>query len=92
MLMPFLQLIFTGKQAVPTGGGHNLVLDSVNQFLQQQVEQSGQLAALAIICWLMIVFILGKNLFLYLAYYTLNPLKHQLVNQLREDLYDKVLQ
>ncbi len=92
MLMPFLQLIFTGQQALPSGGGHNLVLDSVNQFLQQQVEQSGQLAALAIICWLMIAFILGKNLFLYLAYYTLNPLKHQLVNQLREDLYDKVLQ
>jgi subfamily B ATP-binding cassette protein MsbA len=92
MLMPFLQLIFTGKEALPTSGGNNPVLDSVNQFLQLRVEQEGQLAALAIICWLMIVFILGKNLFLYLAYYTLNPIKHQLVNQLREDLYDKVLQ
>ncbi|MFM8710036.1 MAG: ABC transporter ATP-binding protein, partial [Sphingomonadales bacterium] len=92
MLMPFLQLIFTGKEALPASSGQNLVLDTVNQFLQQRVEQDGQLAALAIICWLMIVFILGKNLFLYLAYYTLNPIKHQLVNQLREDLYDKVLQ
>lgn len=92
MLMPFLQLIFTGKEALPSSGGNNPILDTVNLFLQQRVEQSGQLAALALICWMMIVFILGKNLFLYLAYYTLNPLKHQLVNQLREDLYDKVLQ
>lgn len=92
MLMPFLQLIFTGKGALPSSGGQNPILDSVNGFLQQQVEHAGPLAALAIICWMMIFFILGKNLFLYLAYYTLNPLKHQLVNQLREDLYDKVLQ
>ena len=92
MLMPFLQLIFTGKEALPTSSGQNPILDTVNLFLQQRVEQEGQLAALGIICWLMILFIAGKNLFLYLAYYTLNPLKHQLVNQLREDLYDKVLQ
>ena len=37
-------------------------------------------------------FIIGKNLFLYLAYYVLNPLKHQLVNRLREEVYEKVLQ
>lgn len=34
-------------------------------------------------------FIIGKNLFLYLAYYVLNPLKHQLVNRLREEVYEK---
>ncbi|MBM3921825.1 MAG: ABC transporter ATP-binding protein [Sphingomonadales bacterium] len=92
MLMPFLQLIFTGKEALPPISGNNYILYSVNHFLQQRVEQEGQLAALAIICWLMILLIAAKNLFLYLAYYTLNPIKHQLVNQLREDLYDKVLQ
>ena len=92
MLMPFLQLIFTGKEALPPISGNNYILYSINRFLQQRVEQEGQLAALAIICWLMILLIAAKNLFLYLAYYTLNPIKHQLVNQLREDLYDKVLQ
>ena len=35
-------------------------------------------------------FIIGKNLFLYLAYYVLNPLNHQLVNRLREEVYEKV--
>jgi subfamily B ATP-binding cassette protein MsbA len=39
----------------------------------------------------MISFIILKNLFLYLSYYILNPLKNSVVNQLREDLYDKVL-
>ena len=40
---------------------------------------------------MMISFIILKNLFLYLSYYILNPLKNKVVNQLREDLYDKVL-
>jgi subfamily B ATP-binding cassette protein MsbA len=36
-------------------------------------------------------FIILKNLFLYLSYYILNPLKNTVVNQLREELYDKIL-
>ena len=33
-----------------------------------------------------------KNLFLYLSSYILNPLKNKIVTQLRNELYDKVLQ
>ncbi len=39
----------------------------------------------------MVSSIILKNLFLYLSYYVLNPLKNQIVNHLREELYDKVL-
>ena len=39
----------------------------------------------------MVGFIILKNFFLYLSYYILNPLKNKVVNQLREDLYDKLL-
>lgn len=92
MLMPFLQLIFTGEQSSALTNSSNQLLQAVNDSIYHSVVQNGKAYTLGMICLLMIGFILGKNLFLYLAYYVLNPLKNQLVNQLREDVYAKVLQ
>ena len=92
MLMPFLQLIFTGEQSSALTSSSNELLQAINHTIYQSVAQHGKAYTLGLICLLMIGFILGKNLFLYLAYYVLNPLKNQLVNQLREDVYAKVLQ
>lgn len=92
MLMPFLQLIFTGEQSAVLSNSSNQLLQAVNEFLYSAVNTHGKAYTLGLICILMISFILGKNFFLYLAYYVLNPLKNQLVNQLREDVYAKVLQ
>ncbi|TAL47150.1 MAG: ABC transporter ATP-binding protein, partial [Chitinophagaceae bacterium] len=41
---------------------------------------------------MIVITILLKNLFLYLAYYILNPLKNSIVNQLRQEIYNKILQ
>ena len=92
MLMPFLQLIFTGEGTNSLTHSNNQLIQSLNQFLYHSIQQQGKVHTLALICLLMIVFIIGKNLFLYLAYYVLNPLKHELVNRLREEVYSKVLQ
>lgn len=89
MLMPFLQLIFTGKGV--TSNSNNPVIRFINDFLTDSLQTRGEIKTLAYICVLMLSFILLKNLFLYLSYYILNPLKNRIVNQLREDLYDKVL-
>ena len=91
MLMPFLQLIFTGDQVTAISRSSNLVIQWVNDFLYTAVKTNGKAATLGFICLLMICFIILKNLFLYLSYYVLNPLKNKIINQLREDLYDKVL-
>ena len=91
MLMPFLQLIFTGSQTPITAGSNNPVIQSVNDFLYNSTKTNGKIATLGLICLLMVSFIILKNIFLYLSYYILNPLKNKIVNQLREDLYDKVL-
>jgi ATP-binding cassette, subfamily B, bacterial MsbA len=91
MLMPFLQLIFTGNQGSVTSGSKNAVIKFINEFLTTMKNTKGKIPTLGIICLLMVSFILLKNLFLYLSYYVLNPLKNRIVNQLREDLYDKVL-
>jgi subfamily B ATP-binding cassette protein MsbA len=90
MLMPFLQLIFLDA-GVTVGMSKNPLIQGVNNFLFDSVNKSGKLSTLGLICLLMIGFVILKNFFLYLSFYVLNPLKNQMVNQLRLDLYDKVL-
>lgn len=92
MLMPFLQLIFLGNKAGITTSSSNAIIQWVNDFLNNSINKRGNIHTLGFICLLMISFIVLKNLFLYLSYYVLNPLKNGIVNQLREDLYDKLLQ
>ena len=91
MLMPFLQLIFLGDKGITTDS-NNPAIRFVNEFLDNSIRTRGNIKTLAYICLLMIAFIILKNLFLYLSYYILNPLKNKIVNRLREDLYDKILQ
>jgi len=89
MLMPFLQLIFTGKPSI--GENTNPTLHTINSMVEEAIQTNGKITTLGYICGLMIVFIIIKNLFLYLSFYVLNPLKNKVVNQLREELFDKIL-
>ncbi len=89
MLMPFLQLIFTDNGSF--GNTSKPIIKALNDFLTNSTETRGKVATLGFICILMISFIILKNFFLYLSYYVLNPLKNTVVNQLRSDIYDKVL-
>ncbi|HEX4876392.1 MAG TPA: ABC transporter ATP-binding protein [Chitinophagaceae bacterium] len=90
MLMPFLQLIFTGEGTFKATG--NPVIRFFNDLLFSALKDpDNKVPVLGYICLLMISFIILKNLFLYLSYYILNPLKNTVVNELRQDLYDKVL-
>jgi ATP-binding cassette, subfamily B, bacterial MsbA len=97
MLMPFLQLIFTDPRPECVGcsgfgnQSSNVLIQYINDFLTNSINTRGKIATLAFICVLMMIFIILKNLFLYLSYYVLNPLKNTVVNQLREELYDKIL-
>jgi len=97
MLGPFLQVIFTDSrpecidcnQLGKTSS--NFLIKSINNFLNQSLVSNGKVTTLAYICIFLVSFVLLKNLFIYLSYYVLNPLKNKVVNQLREELYDKVL-
>lgn len=90
MLTPFLKVIFL-KGESDTKKVNNPVIKWVNDFLSNSIDTNGPVKTLAYICLLMISFIILKNLFLYLSYYILNPLKNMVVNDLRKDLYNKVL-
>jgi len=95
MLAPFFDLIF--KQNT-TGGQtqhDNPLINSFKELIIQQRDSdgifSGALGILGLICIVIIVSILLKNLFLYLSFYILNPLKNKVVNSLRLELYNKIL-
>jgi ATP-binding cassette, subfamily B, bacterial MsbA len=95
MLFPFLELIFNGEHSGISGftqSSTNPAVTYIRNFLMNTINTKGKVATLAIICLLIIVSIFLKNVFLYLAYYVLNPLKNKIVNRLRTELYEKVLQ
>lgn len=90
MLMPFLQLIFTGEGMV--NKSDNFIIRFINDLLSASLGQpDGKVKTLGLICVLIIGFIIFKNFFLYLSFRVLNPLKNRVVNQLREEMYDKIL-
>ena len=92
MLAPFFDLIFKGDSSSFTKPANNPATEFLRKLMVNQVGHLTPVNALAIICVIIIVSIFLKNLFLYLSYYVLNPLKNTIVNTLRAELYDKILQ
>ncbi len=92
MLMPFMQLIFTGKNNESlVGNSTNPVVVWMKDLILTTKDKHGIETTLFLICILIIVSIFLKNLFLYLSYYILNPLKNNIVNQLRIEMFEKIL-
>ena len=99
MLMPFLELIFNGDNSTMAGlmqETNNPVIRFVRDALLDSIGGSndrikGLLNTLALICIIIIASIFLKNLFLFLSFYVLNPIKNGIVNKLRSELYHKIL-
>lgn len=92
MLMPFLELIFKGGEAsslIKTSS--NPVISSINSTMLALKAKHGVTWLLGMICILIIISILLKNLFLYFSYYILNPLKNRMVTRLRSEMYAQIL-
>jgi subfamily B ATP-binding cassette protein MsbA len=56
------------------------------------ISSHGQIYALAFICITVVVTIFFKNLFTYLSYYSLTPMRNHVMTRLRADLYTKILE
>lgn len=92
MLFPFLEMLFNGsKGSLPIAESKSETVRYVRELLDHSIKVRKQEGTLVLICLFIVASILLKNLFLYLAYYVLNPLKNKIVNRLRDELYDKVL-
>ena len=96
MLIPFMDLIFdsnelTGVVKTTTTSASGFK-DTIYHFLQNTIAQYGKVEALGWICLGIITAVLLKNLFLYLSWYFLAPIRNAVTRKYSKLLYDKILQ
>ena len=95
MLIPFMDLIFGSDElsgVVKTTTGAGSFKDVIYHFLQTTIAQFGKVQALGWICLGIITAVLLKNLFLYLSWYFLAPIRNAVTRKYSKLLYDKILQ
>ncbi len=96
LLMPFMDLIFGSDEltgvvkatTVNTGS----IKDILYGFLQTNIAKYGKVNALGWICLSIITAVLLKNLFLYLSFYFLAPIRNAVTRKYSKLLYNKILQ
>ncbi len=96
LLSPFLMLIFnvdSGIRNIPAKT--NFLTGALNQFknLVRTMTDSdeGKIRALGLICIVVVIAVILKNLFFYLAMYVLNPIRNRILNDMRSDMFQKIL-
>ncbi|MUP47146.1 ABC transporter ATP-binding protein [Gramella sp. BOM4] len=98
--IPMLQVLFQEEEPIfvkPEWSGNLEDLDDfagdyANFFLNQRVEEYGQISALITICVAVIVLFLLKNLFNYLAMFFIANLRNGMLKDIRNKIYDKIVE
>jgi subfamily B ATP-binding cassette protein MsbA len=94
LLSPFLALVFQIDYGSKGGGlGLGSLMDTLQRMLSSGLSDTeGRIRALGFICVILVVAILLKNTFLYLSMYTLAPIRNRILNDMRSDMFRKILQ
>jgi subfamily B ATP-binding cassette protein MsbA len=96
VLAPFLQLLFGKEKLVDVkpqlSFSKDVVSDYLKYIISELIRDHGPSYALGFISLIIIVAILFKNLFTYLSYVVLAPIRNHVMTKLRSDLYVKILQ
>ena len=94
LLSPFLFLIFKKENTLgdlTVGSGFHPMTQFKLFMLHMIQGPGGEIKALGVICILIVIFILLKNLFLYLSIYVLTPIRNLIVNDMRTAMFKKIL-
>ncbi len=97
MLSPFLMVIFkqedTFKKVTEGSSGALSMIDSMKEKLHDLIQTpGGSSKALLMLCLIIFLAIILKNLFTYLSMYFLNPIRNRILNDMRRNMYEKILQ
>lgn len=92
MLSPFLTILFQGEG----NGGQAITLNTnaiggLKAVLMHVIQHSDKSTTLLVICFLIIVSTVLKNLFYYWSSYISSPVRSATITFLRNDLYNKIL-
>ncbi len=95
MLAPFLTLIFgLGKDSSIVESRFKLgsLTDNLYRYMQEAAStDEGKVKALGFICLLVVTTITLKNIFLYFSLYLLTPIRNNIINDMRTDMFKKIL-
>jgi subfamily B ATP-binding cassette protein MsbA len=87
--IPFFQILFeTDQSATIQSTGF---LQQIKLFFQTLIQAQGKSAALIYVCLFLVIVLFFKNLFRYLALFTMSPLRTGIIRDIREKLYNKFL-
>jgi ATP-binding cassette, subfamily B, bacterial MsbA len=96
MLVPFLELLFDKTPLVIVkpafAYSKSYFVDTFYFHLSSQIIHFGKSSALAFFCVVVTVIFLLKNLFRYLALYVLAPLRNHIIYDLRDSMYQRLIQ
>lgn len=90
MLSPFMELLFEGAKAGTKATIDSNAIGSLKKVIAGIISHD-KILGLIVICLLITVATLLKNLFLYLSYYISSPIRSATITFLRNDLYEKIL-
>ncbi len=97
--IPMLQVLFQQQDPIlkepsraTSGSLKEYFSDYANYFINQRVEDHGQISALVTICVMVIVLFFLKNLFGYLAKYFISSLQNGMLKDIRYQVYEKIVE
>ena len=95
MLAPFLQMLFGKEKLINVrpewSFSATCTLNYIKYTISQLISQHNEVYALAAICVIIVVSIFFKNMFTYLSFRVLAPMRNYVMTKLRSDLYAKIL-
>lgn len=95
MIIPFLQLLFDKTKLVYEAPPLEMNTDSLvsyfNYLISDIIIQKGEVDALLFISLMVVILFFVKNLFRYLAMFYLAPLRNGVVEDIRNDIYRRIL-
>jgi len=95
MIIPFLQLLFDKTKLVYEAPGLAMKTESItgyfNYTISQIIIERGEMNALLFISIMVVILFFLKNLCRYLAMFFLSPLRNGVVQDIRNDIYHRIL-
>jgi len=96
LLAPFLQMLFSEDKTNIVKPTFSFSANGVQDFIKFEMNQliilHSKTYALAAVCILIVISVFFKNIFIYLSYRVLAPMRNYVMTKLRSDLYAKILE
>ncbi len=91
MVVPILSILFGTMKMPDKMPEATFSFDSFKFYVGSIIKEEGQLQALIYICILIVILFFFKNLFRYLGMYFIAPIRNNVVRDIRNDIYHKIL-